>query len=149
MMQKIDPIIRKSRCNFKSAVLDPFAWKGGKLILSKQNLRFEPNSLEYDTSSLSIPLHNITSINARYPDFLSNRIVVLLKDGSIIEFRVPKRKEWIQDLIETTGNNLIRTDIPVIRPKSTIRFIRAVAKILAIIFSVSALTFLLQKLFTK
>jgi len=99
MMANNDEIFRReSRCSHRSNHLDPFDWAGGKVVLTKDRLSFVPSSLNFRNAEHSIRLEDIVSIQAKHNDFISNKFTVLLRDGSIEEFRVPKRKEWLETL---------------------------------------------------
>jgi len=98
VLEDKDKVIRKSRGNHRANSINPFDWAGGRLILTSARLVFRPHSLNFRTDEESIPLENINSIRADHSDFISSKISLFLENGCFHEFRVPKRKDWIQDI---------------------------------------------------
>ena len=91
-------VLRKSRSNYRSNHLDPFDWAGGSLFLTKRRLIFKPHFFNLRKEEESIPLDNIISIEAKNSDFISSKITIFLANDFIEEFRVPQRKNWVEDI---------------------------------------------------
>lgn len=87
-------IIRKSRANH----LKPFEGVGGKLFLTNQRLFFKSHFFNVQTHEESIPLQDIVSIEAKHSDFISGKMKIFLRNGSVEKFYVPKRKRWVNDI---------------------------------------------------
>ena len=87
-------ILRKSRANH----LKPFEGVGGRLFLTNQRLFFKSHFFNVQTHEESIPLQEIVSIKAKGSDFISGKMKIFLKNGSVEKFHVPKRKKWVNDI---------------------------------------------------
>jgi hypothetical protein len=98
-------VVRESRCNHRGNHLDLFDWAGGKVLLTKKRLTFRPNSFNLKNLEHSIKLEDIISIQAKHNDFISNKFTILLRNGSIEEFRVPKRKDWLKAIEQAVKEN--------------------------------------------
>ncbi|MBW1715811.1 MAG: hypothetical protein JRJ77_08310 [Deltaproteobacteria bacterium] len=89
-------VVREGRRNHRSIHLDPFDWAGGRALLTNRRLIFRPNFLNFRTAEESIRLEGIVSIEAKHSGFISNKFPILLRNGSVVEFRVSKRKDWVK-----------------------------------------------------
>jgi ATP-dependent Zn protease len=145
--------IKGSRCNYRSDRLDPFDWAGGKLLLTEYRLLFKPYSLNLRNKEESIQLKDIESIEAKYSDFISNKVTVLLNDGSTKEFRVPGRSDWIKVLEKAIRTNKKARDenwdsrkgMPIVQ-KSLNWYIKMIIQIVLLALFVTALAFIFQRL---
>jgi hypothetical protein len=146
---------RESRCSHRSNHLDPFDWSGGKVLLTKDRLSFVPGSLEFTNAEHSIRLEDIVSIQAKHNDFFSNKLSLLLRNGSIEEFRVPKRKEWLETLEKALremkrgqGENWKATSTEFSIPKKSIKwYFRFAVQVLFVALCVGVLAFVFQMFF--
>jgi GRAM domain len=93
-------IIRKSRANH----LKPFEGVGGKLYLTNQRLFFKSHFLNIQTHEESILLENIAFVEAKYNDFISSKITIFLKNGSVEKFHIAKRKRWVEEIEKAIQN---------------------------------------------
>ena len=100
-----ESVIKKSRCNYRGDYLSPFDWTGGELFLTKWQLSFRSNSFNLRNREESIQLEDVVSIQAKYSDFISNKLSILLRNGSIKEFRVPRRNDWVKTIKEAVNQN--------------------------------------------
>jgi hypothetical protein len=91
-------LIKKNRGNYRSNILNLLDWSGGHLFLTNQRLIFEPNFVNIRTEEEVIPLETIAVIEKKHSDFISSRLTLLLKNGSLAEFHVPKTQEWVKDI---------------------------------------------------
>ena len=149
-------VVRKSRCNHRSNHLDPFNWSGGRLFLTEHRLIFKPHSFNFRTGEESILIDNIVAIEVKYNDFISNKFTIVLRNGSIEEFRVPKRKFWVRDIKNTMKKKNKgsaedwdinkKTDFTI--PKKSLRwFIKVAIQALLFAICVGALMFVFQIFF--
>jgi hypothetical protein len=93
-------VIRKKRGNYRGNVCNPLDWSGGHLFLTNQRLIFKPNLTNISAEEQAIPLESIQVIEKRHSDFISSKVTVLLKNGTLAEFHVSKTKEFVKDLQE-------------------------------------------------
>ena len=145
-------VVRESRCNHRSNHLDPFDWAGGSVLLTKKRLTFRPNSLNFRNGEHSIRFEDIVSIQVKHNDFISNKFTILLRNGSIEEFRVPKRKDWLKAIERAVKEkkkqhgedwNISTTDFSI--PKKSINwYIKVAIQVLFLALCVSILAFILQ-----
>jgi hypothetical protein len=87
-------ILRKSRANH----LKLFEGVGGRLFLTNQRLFFKSHFFNVQTHEETIPLQDIVSIEAKGSDFISGKMKIFLRNGSVEKFYVPKRKKWVDDI---------------------------------------------------
>jgi len=145
-------VLRESRCNHRSNHLNLFDWAGGRVILTKERLTFKPNSLNFRNGEYSIQLEDIVSIQAKHNDFITNRFTILLRNGSIAEFRVPKRKDWLKIIEKAVKEkkkqhgekwNIITNGFSI--PKKKIKwYIKVGMQVLFFALCISLLAFILQ-----
>ena len=93
-LQNNEIIIRKGRANH----LKPLEGVGGRLYLTNQRLLFNSHFFNIQSHEESILLENIVSVEAKYNDFISSRLTIFLKDGSVEKFHVSKRRKWIEEI---------------------------------------------------
>lgn len=77
---------------------------GGKLYLNNQRLIFESHSLNVQTHVESIPLSSIVSIQTKYSDFISRKLLVSLRNGAKEKYYVYKRKNWVKEIKKAIEN---------------------------------------------
>jgi hypothetical protein len=149
-------VIRESRCMYRRHHSDPFDWAGGKVLLTKNRLSFVPSFFDLGNAEHSISLEDIVSIQAKYSCFISNKFSVLCKDGSINEFRVPKRKDWLITLEEALkekkggGADWKTSSTPFSTPKNSMQwYVRITIQVLFLAFCVSVLAFIFQIVFSE
>ena len=78
--------------------LVPFEGVGGKLFLTNQRLFFEAHSFNIQKRDGSIRLENIVAVEAKHSDFISRKLSVYLRNKSVEEFNVYKRKIWVGEI---------------------------------------------------
>jgi hypothetical protein len=127
---------------------------GGKLLLTKDQLSFVPGSLNFRKPEHSITLGDIVSIQAKHSELISNRFTLLLRNGSVEEFRVPKRKEWLKTLEEAlkekkaAGANWRSGSSEFSRAKKSVKwYLRVAIKVFFIAVCVCVLAFIFQTFF--
>ena len=147
-------VVKESRCNHRSNHLDPFDWAGGRVLLTKKWLIFRFNSLNFRNQEHSMPLEDIASIQAKHSDFISNKFTILLRNGSIAEFRVPKRKDWLKaieqamkEMKKQHGEDWNSSTTDFLIPKKSINwYIKVAIQVIFLALCVSILSFILQML---
>ena len=87
-------VVRKSRATH---------WKywegvGGKLLLTNKRLIFKSHGLNVHSHEEAIPLEAIISIEAKYSDFISAKMMISLSSGAKEKYYVPHRKAWVKDI---------------------------------------------------
>ena len=78
--------------------LVPFEGVGGKLFLTNQRLFFEAHSFNIQKGDGSIFLRNIIAVEAKHSDFISRKLSIYLRNKSVEEFTVYKRKMWVSEI---------------------------------------------------
>ena len=78
--------------------LVPFEGVGGRLFLTNQRLFFEAHSLNIQRRDDSIRLENILAVEAKHSDFISRKLSIYLRNKSVEEFIVYKRKIWVAEI---------------------------------------------------
>ena len=93
-------IIRKGAATH----LVPFEGVGGKLFLTNQRLFFEAHSFNIQKRDGSILLENIVAVEAKHSDFISRKLSIYLRNKSVEEFTVYKRKIWVTEIEKAIKN---------------------------------------------
>lgn len=68
------------------------------MFLTNQRLIFKPHSMNTRTEEEEIALENIAVIEKKHSDFISSKLTLLLKNGTLAEFYLPKAQEWVEDI---------------------------------------------------
>ena len=89
-----ETIIRKSRATHWKH----FEGVGGKLFLTNRRLIFKSHRLNFQPHEEAIQLEDIISIEAKYSDFVSAKMLISLRNGAIERYYVPHRKTWVKDI---------------------------------------------------
>jgi hypothetical protein len=84
--------------------LVPFEGVGGKLFLTNQRLFFEAHSLNIQKRDGSIRLENIVTVEAKHSDLISRKLSIYLRNKSVEEFIVYKRKIWVAEIEKAIKN---------------------------------------------
>ena len=84
--------------------LVPFEGVGGKLFLTNQRLFFEAHSFNVQKGDGSIFLKNIVAVEAKHSDFISRKLSIYLRNKSVEEFTVYKRKMWVSEIEKAIKN---------------------------------------------
>jgi hypothetical protein len=71
---------------------------GGKLFLTNYRLFFEPHSFNFQRRENSIRLSDIVAIEARHGDFISRKVSIYLRNKSVEEFIVYRRRIWVSEI---------------------------------------------------
>jgi hypothetical protein len=89
-----EEIIRKARANH----IQPLEGVGGRLLLTNRRLFFKSHMFNVKTREISIPLEDIIAVETKGSDFISKKLEIFLKNGSIEEFIVNHRKRWVEEI---------------------------------------------------
>lgn len=87
-------MIRKSRGTHRRGV----EGVGGRLFLTNHRLVFKPHFFNIQTHEEGIALGDIVVVEAKYSDFISAKMSIHLRNGSVHKFLVPQRKTWVENI---------------------------------------------------
>jgi hypothetical protein len=73
---------------------------GGKLLLTSKRLIFIPHSLNFQNREEDIAIKHIIAVVSMHSDYFSRKISIYLKDNTVKEFIIYKRKAWVQHICD-------------------------------------------------